>query len=858
MADLKKLKEERPEILKAELAAWLHDWKKCSDEHIKATLWDQYKKLKHEFMKWCPGFTPLQAQGLLNKYFSCRFFAKIASYKVNICGTHIFLPDLIQQGRRGREDTTFPFLIWLLRKVHHTAHFEKEKDDHEIEGIQCTYTPRLSSAFGFEGRPICHLTALLQNEAMTITSRKDIFEKRFLKQSPGDTRRPINEVTLWDWSSIVAALYKAEIARCVITGEKRDPKDVKWRLLSIRTDGLGYLLSANSIPDILARKELLKDAFDKVQKLLEEEYPLGLEVYRDENGSVFVVPDLEDLLELADPDHNGKTLREFILERFQSGTVKGDPRLAIQGEIVPKIRPDEKPWDGQTELPPIGEHLKETPTLQADPSWVQRQWKGNEDEICSVCGLRPIGPSDKAKSRRVCDVCEKRRADRSKEWATEKLDTTIWIDEVSDKNGRIALIVGRFDLTHWLDGTLVRTLAVREPNDQNGHRAEEVAKNPSFARLRRIWETTRKFWEEVKSLIKDRTKKQGGRYYFEIPADTEHNRKEIKKLGHYHAYEIHIGRVKIPVLWDTDNKRLWIIDNPEYLSSENQLGENLYEVLKRYEHKTITLYDPAGYGRKSREVAKIEVANLEKDPTSYSAYISILTEPQVFMAVVPADKALEILKEIKSKYEREMGKVRNRLPLHLGVVFAPRMMPLRAVSDAGRRMLKQKAKPEEWEVEYVKTFGEANNPHENRGLRVLRCCKRTDLIEGNPNQFRMLYVIKLKSDEKKLTWCVPALMGDGQTEDRWYPYVFLASPDEPTDRKRYYRTDLSNPWNPAHPWLVHAGELKPGDHIYFTPATFDFIFMDNNRRRFDVAYAEDGGCIRGTGAGPTFWTSWRI
>jgi hypothetical protein len=83
-------------------------------------------------------------------------------------------------------------------------------------------------------------------------------------------------------------------------------------------------------------------------------------------------------------------------------------------------------------------------------------------------------------------------------------------------------------------------------------------------------------------------------------------------------------------------------------------------------------------------------------------------------------------------------------------------------------------------------------------------------------------------------------MGDGQTEDHWYPYVFLAVTGEPTGRNRYYKTDLGNPWNPAHPWLVHAGELQPGDRIYFTPATFDFQWLAAGSDRFGIAYDEEG------------------
>jgi len=41
-------------------------------------------------------------------------------------------------------------------------------------------------------------------------------------------------------------------------------------------------------------------------------------------------------------------------------------------------------------------------------------------------------------------------------------------------------------------------------------------------------------------------------------------------------------------------------------------------------------------------------------------------------------------------------------------------------------------------------------------------------------------------------------------------------------------------------WLVHAGELKQGDTIYFDPATFDFEWLDTTSRRFEIAYDATG------------------
>ncbi|WP_421658967.1 hypothetical protein [Leptothermofonsia sp. ETS-13] len=62
--------------------------------------------------------------------------------------------------------------------------------------------------------------------------------------------------------------------------------DLRWRLLSIRVNGLEYITNVIRLPDLLSRQDILNDSLDKVRHLLEEEYPLGNEVYRDENGSL--------------------------------------------------------------------------------------------------------------------------------------------------------------------------------------------------------------------------------------------------------------------------------------------------------------------------------------------------------------------------------------------------------------------------------------------------------------------------------------------------------------------------------------------------------------------------------------------
>ena len=57
----------------------------------------------------------------------------------------------------------------------------------------------------------------------------------------------------------------------------------------------------------------------------------------------------------------------------------------------------------------------------------------------------------------------------------------------------MARIVGRFDLDDWLNGNLVRSLAIGTDKEGNW-----LAKPPTFARIQRVWRTTAEFWQEVK------------------------------------------------------------------------------------------------------------------------------------------------------------------------------------------------------------------------------------------------------------------------------------------------------------------------------------------------------------------------
>ncbi len=699
---------------------------------------------------------------------------------------------------------------------------------------------QISSPFGFERAVPSGLTNQLwalpwaSLEAYSQTERQNLLAalRNLFPQVGADTRRPTNEVDLWSWGVLVGALYKTSLAGVLLSGSVPPAaQHLRWRLLSVRIDGLGYLFNVVRLPDLLSRQQLLQNAFERVRSLLEETYPLAHEVYRDEHGSLYVVADLPNLLSLTNSQQ--VPLSQLILQEFARATLKDNQALQLGGEIVPVLALEPTPWWGQDpnrsgsdELPAINAMLTDVRS-QADVEAIESFWNGRVDTICTVCGLRPQGPSRKATERNVCDICEQRRLDRSQAWASKQAHETIWIDEVADTNGRLALIAGQFDLAEWLDGRLLDSLLVIAPNE-----GATTTKTASFSRVQRIWQTTRQFWQEVQSRLNNDLSDDRRRLLLCLD--------QAPDPGPFHVYDLDLGATTLSVVWhppqaDGGGGYLISADNlnavARRLGAERQIYEDaasaaiwLEEYLQQEfmrGSRTLTLYNPEATPGKRQQnlLAGRRLIRTDHQETAYSTAIPILAEPRSFLALVPADRSLDILQQIKRKYEREMGKVRNRLPLHLGAVYFSRRTPLRAALDAGQAMLKRASSAHPWEVEAIQ---QGALPPSKSELS---------------HEFQQTITITLKQSDNTIDWHVPAVMGDGTTPDNWYPYVFFQQDTNgntrPAGRQRAFNDTHGH-------WLIHAGDLQAGDQILFTPSTFDFEFLDTTSRRFEIHYNDDG------------------
>ncbi len=761
MAGLEILKQNREALLLAEVAAWLHDMGKCADEHI-----------VHQASDAPPGHSYRYKSAQSHRLPS-------PPPSVNLLGETATVQDLIERGMpRIINDNSQPWMLRALGKCHAVAHVEKELDDRDRSTKQPQNDTRLSTAFGIEGNPVSGLTQLLDklplhnlsNRAELVARAQDAFSKAL-----GDTRRPVNEVTLADWSGAVAMLYKSALAGALL-GVQPDPDNLRWRVLRVNFDVLGLYAKAVKIADLLGYQRAVEQACEELKRLVEEEYPLGNEIYRDTSGIYFTFPDLDLPADRA----------QEIRRRIETIDLELAPRIAVeqpQGDTAVK-QPKRMLADARTTArqalayPFVPENLS--------PCW-QQQWDNLPDgkwEVCPVCRLRP-----KEEKAEACDTCLERRGSRIEAWEKNPAQT-IWVDEIADHNDRVALVVGKFGLEDWLSGDLVQTMFVKAVENNP---SACVPKNPSPARLRRVWETCARFWQatvEEEILAKHN--------YAEGTDDAELRCLRLllipDKKNEWRANVPYDGTTNgkpISLLWRDDAKHFVTIINLQ-LTGNIQQGQ------------TVIVSDPDDPQRKITFTVK-GVMQALNGMGKYLPYLSLLTSPDQFLALVPAYDALEIAEKIRQEYQKQFGKVQNRLPLFLGLVFFPRKMPLVAVMDAARRMLEGvNLREETWQVE----------------------CNRPD---NNGSEHR----VRLSLKDERISLSVPTKMGDGATEDVWYPYFFVDyfADGTPDNRARRFQYN----WR----WLVHVKELQEGDRVRITPSRFTYLWLDSTARRFEFDPQKD-------------------
>jgi len=715
---------------------------------------------------------------------------------------------------------------------------------------------------------------LKRNDYYTNPNWQEIREFIFNRVKPwyskllSDSRYPVNDVSLWDQAYMTASMFKAVLSNLVLGSSKletyqNNPSSIKWRILGIQYDKLGLAEKGFKPAHIDWYRNISKEIDNKIKELLEYEYPIGNEVYRDETGIYFIVG--EDLGDgegdLAILRSNLNEIKEKILEIFKEKSLD---------EFYPAIFLT-KASRGLMNLTYLLEKAREN-FLKSD--WSKKDLALNLGEgypigICQICGQRLFFENDERhENKNVCKTCyDNKTKGRVDKWLNDRAGETIWTSELKDKNDRLALVVMKFELMDWLNGDLLNTSSLQiginlgndvkelvntldeifkkgqdkkvgdtilkkyidkalhglkiEHNkiiesfllersigdrweefiykalgDWNEHNKKPIKnkidfdnrkiewsnltnkdieflsililqfllrKNPSPARIRRIWESTQEFFEEIEEkllCVANIPDERKIRLYWNL-------RSQVRYEGEDWA----------------GNLEFWIRDGKAFLITYDE------EIIRHYKNfRCVPEKDKKLYLEKSKITLSLQDAHFE----IYKPYMSIINPtPISWQFIIPAEYVPELIKNTQNLYDEYFKYVYGKLPLHVGVIIQDYKKPLYVGINALRKIRRDvKDRKKIWEETEAKFFKEIFNDKIKKGKIEEQC--------NSPIEYYSLYFGDLTS-------------GD---------YQFYVSPDN-------------------SPCLMkNVDRLNNDEKINYIPNSFDFEFLDTNTRRNDIYYDE--------------------
>jgi CRISPR-associated Csx11 family protein len=381
-----------------------------------------------------------------------------------------------------------------------------------------------------------------------------------------DTRFPVNDVTLWDQVYMTASMFKASLAAMCLEDGKYDeymvkPREIKWSILGVQYDKLGLAEKALTSAFIDWYRNETERVDEKVKAVIEEKYALGNEIYRDESGIYFIVPEnilgerFEEKVGVYRLKEELGPVREDLISCFKSFT----------GEVFPSILLTE-PSRGTMNIAYLLDNAKTyflMPEFPKDGS-VMDYFQDADDVtgfrvICDICRVR-LAKKDE-EDLNLCSICRQRKEGREKDRLRNAGKETIWTGELQDENRRIALVTMKFELADWLNGNMLNTmLTVTTESAVGKSRAEALKEIGSL--LKNIKKTFCNFSDDSKKVTwetfagfdewrKERLRKSVGDFllYYEEGVhdlydstiarafhDRNYNKKNPKELNVFRSY----------------------------------------------------------------------------------------------------------------------------------------------------------------------------------------------------------------------------------------------------------------------------------------------------------------------------------
>ena len=708
-----------------------------------------------------------------------------------------------------------------------------------------------------------------------------------------DNRFPANDVTLWDQAYMTASMFKAVLAEMYMGHNQENyinnPQKIRWQILGIQYDKLALAEKGAKPAFIHWYREKTNELDNKIKNYFETELAIANEIYRDETGIYFLFPnnsgekfkhkENQQVLKKDFPD-----LETTIINLFYKH---------FPGEIYPAIFLT-KPCRGLMNLTQLLTEAKDNFLyapyfLNRNDQFVFKNITGSPKksavypQICHVCRMRMAESAESGKTEddlHFCEICKKRKEGRLSEWLNNRNCETIWLDELQDKNSRIALITLRFELNEWLNGNMLSTCITqlfqegdnfkslldnlsRElknsrtkninkscikkyrgdiPNqsieellysflfdraegsrweglieeilnnystrkkinfDENLINWDELTqddirflsvilhqfllrKNPSPPRLRRLWESTQKFADDLQREISE--KQQTKRLVFNVDnwrAEWEEEEENVGGLLYYFHKEKAYLLTSLQKAWLRIRKN----SGKKYSDFKKEGFNNWEDWIQRIPQiNTDTL-------------GKIQLSNQHLE--DYTQIFSIIDPtPISWQFAVPAEAVPEIIEKVQESYQKEFKYVHGKLPLHIGFVVQNYKSPLYVGLNALRNIRREL---DDWE-DIKKTLKATEFPEE------YEYGKTDDERINNPPDYYALFQHN----------------GEGE-----YSFYF-----------------------PSEKETVSVSKLEPDKEYRYYPNTIDFEYLDCNTRRNDIYYKKGKRTAPWREKRPYDWRYW--
>ncbi len=914
---IKTIQDCRDAIISVELACLLHDLGKCASSFTQYMLESSQTK-KYNHMNVLKTDEALVEGNGLRDFFENPLATNFLNSIQSRCLPNewdlnqISIKDFIEKHERtepkakliafmqiaDKKDATDDRNMPLLKQEKETyisSIFGKEKRAEELDKARKEFYKELSSVWK---------SYKTQKDMQKL--RKDIYDAfDELKNALAETRRAANDVSLVDHAYATAAIMKALVCGDVLENFSKPFQSLlptyrhwkaKLRILGIGWNTKKLFAETQSLSGIAGRELLVERVRQYLENFLEYDVPIGNVIYKDQNTICFLVPENSHVI--------FNELKEQIIKNIDALT---------DGALIPAFELSKSsPYPNKVVTKTI-ERLREknaTPIQESlMPTWVNRWSTSVSSEICTQCGKRP-----RRSSEELCEFCIELIREGASDSTKKAIVTpsvyneTVWIDEIADKNGHVALVYGLLPLGKWLDGTLLRSLSIKTVQDIKNvnqkeliekltsgteireffadyyklitafQKFEELLKNhcledaakllqpfldpkfrprttellqdtytglysraepqtpagvlevtmtkpPSPSRIRKIWNETQKFFQEFATITQASVCSEIGDYCYRLKfkpkffdKEDEQLLKSIKSpILEVDKFDSEIKLPKSDLFWDGEYAYT-TIRLEHYASSSvtkekskkallNEKQEHIKQVTEKLATSNKTFVTIKEKRNKREKIAlAIESYSFEK----YIPVRTILVSPNLFVTLVPAELALSIIqKEYLPKYQECFGKVADRLPLNMGILFFKRKFPLYIAMDV-----------------MAKLADNLLSLSSERRMFKVEDRTATALVLEEDNKDKQ----KLCNKEKwlvKYKWEIDDKLGDN-SEDLYYPN-FIVATDNPDVKKKETYFELGNLGS-----ILNVKDIENGMSVEIYPSLFDFHFLGATSERFHL------------------------